>query len=164
MDKLVIIMRGPSGSGKSTYAKNYGFDNNTGVRTPSVVTVSADDFFMQLNPETGQAEYMFNPMQLGEAHSQCLRNFLSAIQKEAQCIIVDNTNIHLWEYAAYVQIAKMHGYKIKIVQFVPKTIEDIKTCIERTQHGVPTEIIARMCVEFEEDTSLLCKETLEISP
>lgn len=147
--KKVIIIRGPSGVGKSTYAKTINYD----------VKCSADNFFMEKNPRTGLVEYMFNPMRLGEVHSKCMQLFLRSMQEEKETIVVDNTFIHAWEFQPYVEAAKLAGYSIEVVNFKPETINDIRLCIKRNVHKVPAEVVAKMCVEFEEvyDSSIFVK-------
>jgi len=137
--KQVTILRGPSGSGKSTYAKNL----------DDVRIVSADDFFMKRNPETNALEYQFDPTKLARAHNDCFRRFLIHLQQEVKHVVVDNTNIHAWEYDNYREVAAMMGYRVEIVIFQPTTLKEIKLCIRRTTHRVPAEIIMRMGLEFE---------------
>ena len=131
----VTIMRGPSGSGKSTHTKK--------IINALTVVVSSDLYFMK------EGEYCFDPLQLPQAHNQCFIDFLCAIREEVENIVVDNTNTRHWEYMKYVEVAKMNDYEVRIVEFMPITIADIKVCIERNTHNVPPEVIAKMCIEFE---------------
>jgi predicted kinase len=140
--KKVVILRGPSGAGKSTYTKE--------ALPEDASIVSADHFFMKTDDE-GAEYYDFNPMKLGEAHAACQTQFVHKIQAGAECIVVDNTHIHHWEYQTYKSIAELAGYEVEIVEFVAETVEDIRTCIARNAHGVPADIVARMCINFEPD-------------
>jgi predicted kinase len=159
MAKTVVIVRGPSGSGKSTYVKEE-FGTLPSIRT----VVSADDFFMvdgmvpdtsMVVPEGGQPLlvpgriYEFDPTKLGQAHADCFRRFLMALEAGSRMIIVDNTNIHEWEYMNYVTAAKIAGFAVEIVEFRPETVTEIRTCIARNVHRVPAPVVAMMCVEFE---------------
>ena len=92
MKKQVIIMQGISGSGKSTKAHEIAEKHSAiGCRV-----VSADDLF------TINGTYNFDPTLLGEAHKQCMRSFLAALQNpEVGLVIVDNTNTTLVEMAPY---------------------------------------------------------------
>jgi len=137
MAKTVSIMRGPSGSGKSTHARmiQKSFEGT--------VIVSADNYFMR------DGEYQFDPSRLSQAHNDCFYKFLDAIDLGAEEIVVDNTNIHTWEYQNYVKIAKMNGYVVEIIEIMATSVEDIKTCIYRNSHNVPAEVIMKMCCEFE---------------
>lgn len=151
--KEVIIMRGPPGSGKSTHIrKNY----------RDATVVSADHFFekverfqrdpsMDGGPVGERTVYNFEPTKIPEAHQSCLSRFISAIYEDASRIVVDNTNILPWQYETYKILAKEHGYQVVIVEFRPKTVEDIRACIERNVHRVPAEVVTRMCLEFQED-------------
>jgi len=163
----VVIMRGPTGSGKSTYVRQY-FRN--------ACVVSADNFFMKTEiirqhgdggPTRKREHYDFDPRLLPQAHAACLRSFVDALAEGVKTVVVDNTNIHLWELGGYLKIAKLAKYEVEIVQFVPTTIEDIKTCLKRNTHGVPFEIVAKMCVEFEKSEAInqkgLAIKTLQIS-
>jgi len=145
----VTIMRGPSGSGKSTHVKK--------IVNALTVVVSSDLYFMK------DGEYCFDPRQLPQAHNQCFHKFLWAIRGEVENIVVDNTNIHHWEYVNYVKVAKMNDYKVEIVELMPTTIADIKLCIKRNTHNVPPEVIAKMCIEFEPCYSEDCVDVYGIS-
>jgi len=138
MSGKVVILRGPSGSGKSVYASNH--------FRPSKL-VSADNFFVV------DGEYKFDPSRIGMAHADCMHQFLMLLNEGAELIVVDNTNIHIWEFINYVEAANLAGYEIEIVEFAVKTVEAIKVCIGRNTHGVPPEVISRMAIEYEEWTS-----------
>jgi len=155
----VIIMRGPSGCGKSTWIQE---------NAPDAIVVSADHFFeheisnaeaeLTRNPlrkvfdeNEHIIEYRFNPTKLGEAHASCLRKFIGLLSSGAANIVVDNTNVHLWEYENYVLLAKQAGCKVRIVEFRPTTIEQLNLCAKRNTHKVPIEYVAKMCYEFEHD-------------
>jgi len=158
--KVAIIIRGPSGSGKSTLTKaltaHHGEEN--------VTVVSADEFFMEdgMVPDTSLVVpdggspimipgrvYKFNPTKLGEAHAESLGNFIGALADKRPVVIVDNTNIHNWEWRNYAMIAKAHGYEIQIQEFRVETVEQISECQRRNVHRVPADIVAKMCIEFE---------------
>ena len=136
----VVILRGPPGAGKSHYARN---------KYHGAFVVSADDVFMVLNSETGREEYRFDPAKLGMAHAECFHKFLVAMDKGEPLIVIDNTNIHHWEYANYLKAAKMLSYIVDIVEFGPETLNEVRACIRRNVHRVPAEIILRMCHDFE---------------
>ena len=151
MSKFVHIMRGPSGSGKGTFVR----DN----LLPAKV-VSADHYFLvpcgmdvsdnAVHNEDGQlCEYRFDPMKIGLAHNDCFNRFLKALAEGEETIVVDNTNIHLWEFQNYIVAAEMMGYEVRVTAFKPQTIADIKLCAGRNSHNVPIEVVAKMCYEFE---------------
>lgn len=126
--KRVIIMRGLPGSGKSTEAKK--FDG---------VVVSADDYFM-IN-----GVYRFNPAKIGDAHISCMRRFLNLIDAGLSPIVVDNTNISIFEVNPYRLVAQAMGYEVEVVHVVC----DAMTCAKRNTHGVPLSTIQRMLTKYE---------------
>jgi predicted kinase len=156
----VVILRGPSGAGKSTVTKAI-----TAHQGPENVAVcSADEFFMHdcmvqdpdaVIAEGGEPimipgrEYRFNPTKLGEAHAWCYGQFLYELIAGKPFIIVDNTNIHMWEWTNYAVAAKAMGYTVDIQEFRVETVEQIQECQRRNVHRVPADIVARMCLEFE---------------
>ena len=106
----VLIYRGPSGSGKSTHAvtvKNYCRENDL-----SITYCSADDYFLDES-----FEYKFKPHKISHAHEYCYNRFVSAIGARKDWIIVDNTNLALWEIMPYLQLANYYRAEIHIIQF-----------------------------------------------
>lgn len=150
--KRVVILRGPTGSGKSSLIKEY---------YPNATVISSDDFFMQLEDMNGCVdepeafmseptfEYKFEVAKLSEAHATTVRLFTNALKRGDELIVVDNTNIKLWQFAHYISIAELAGYNVKVVSLMGFSIEDIKLCARRNAHGVPIDIVARMFYEFE---------------
>ncbi len=130
----VIILRGLPGSGKSTWAK---------INYPKAPICSADNWFVK------EGKYKFNPKEIGMAHEACMEEFLmqtllSGI--DPPTVIVDNTNIELWELSPYLSVAKACGHSVRIVRF--ETPIDI--CITRNIHGVPASTIRSMKNRFQE--------------
>lgn len=130
--KEVIVMQGVSGSGKSTLAKQIAAAaKGQGHRTR---VVSADHFF-----ETPQG-YKFDVSKLGEAHAECLRNFLDAIESGIHVVVVDNTNTSTVEIAPYMALAAAFGYMSKVI----RVRCDPETAASRGLHGVPRRTIDAM--------------------
>ena len=133
---LVIILAGTPGAGKSTYAKS--------LKSPEVdvVIVSADHFFEK------DGQYRFDPKLLGQAHKQCFDNFLFYLDfdttKRPMIIVVDNTNLAMWEYEKYVKAALDRGCDVEIVNIWCRP----EIAAERTLHGVPKEKIYQMYEKF----------------
>jgi len=134
--KTLIVMRGPSGSGKSSYA------NDT---WPGCTRCSADDYFY--NTKTDQ--YEFDPTKLGQAHQWCLNKVLNALLAGDKYVVLDNTNIHKWEYENYELIAEMLDYRVEFHEFHIDTIEDLKFVAQRNTHGVPDAVVALKAMQFE---------------
>jgi predicted kinase len=90
-DKNLIIMRGVPGSGKSTKAKK--ISNGSGL------IFSTDDFFIV------KGEYIYDPKMIGQYHEQNFERTLKAMKEATPLIIIDNTNVKLWEMKKYVEAA-----------------------------------------------------------
>ncbi len=127
--KQVFVLCGIPGSGKSTVAK---------TMWPTAKVVSADDFFMV------EGEYRFDPLQIGQAHNTCFRNFIESLQAGVECVVVDNTNTEVVELAPYMQAAAAFGYEAKAVTILCNP----KTAIKRNIHKVPDTTIYQMDVQI----------------
>ena len=136
--KRLIMMRGPSGSGKTTFARR---------EYPDAIHCSADEYFedlADLNGTTYADE--FQPWLLSQAHQHCYNQFIHAIKIDEPIIVIDNTNICIWEMENYVLLASHFDYKIE-VQAMPK--QNPHTLAERNAHGVPLHIIERQMKNYE---------------
>ncbi len=147
MKNTVVILRGPSGSGKSTWIKDKYYGEQYDDRI--VAICSADSFFV--DNQTG--EYKFDIYKLGQAHAACLAQFVHVCAGPIEIVIVDNTNIHNWEWTNYELIARALGREVKIVEFRVTTIKQLKLCQQRNTHGVDPATVARMIYEFEPSIS-----------
>lgn len=145
----VIIMRGLPGAGKSTWANRelMNYRHNDRHDPTAATIVSADHFFMK------DGEYKYNPSKIGEAHKECMRAFLDAAGlryiTRLHCLIVDNTNVHRWEYMPYVSVAEALGHEVEIVEVWPREYS-WDSLAQRNAHGVPASTIARMGREWED--------------
>jgi predicted ABC-type ATPase len=154
MTKLkVIIVSGVPGSGKSTWlAKQYAEsveDDGTILWPDNVVYISADRFFMRLNPAnpSGPLMYEYNPAEVSEAHRQCFRTFAVTVSNPenvgpspVEYILVDNTNIDAVEIAPYVMAAQAYGADIELITF----FGDVSIFATRNVHAVPAERVQTM--------------------
>lgn len=136
MTMKITILRGIPGSGKSTYAKH----NSAGA-----TVVSADHFFEK------SGTYQFNPAQLPEAHGECLRKFVEAVQAKAGHVVVDNTGTSIAEVAPYAALALAYGGELEIVT----VLCDATVAAARNVHGVPPEAVAAMDRRLKEETTRL---------
>lgn len=129
--KRVTIMRGIPGSGKSTLARDI---------DPKALIVSADHYHMV------DGVYQFKKENASAAHNDCLKKFITAtLTPEVQHIIVDNTNVKVFEIAPYYRLAETMGFEVQIIWILCPPVVGV----ERTKHGVPLETIAAMANGFE---------------
>lgn len=145
MANQVVIMRGVSGSGKSTYAKKH---------FPTGYRCSADDFFTDVVGE-GKA-YVFDAKRLGEAHRWCMSKFIRAVTHldklgRNPLVVVDNTNLALWEFMGYYQVATAMGYEVTVIRMdTPAEVAG-----KRNLHGVPVGKVVDMQRRFQHIPSFL---------
>ena len=59
------------------------------------------------------------------------------MKKGTNLIVIDNTNIKLWEMKKYVLEAEKYGYKIEIVETETPWAWNYKQCAKKNSHGVP---------------------------
>ncbi|GAG25938.1 unnamed protein product, partial [marine sediment metagenome] len=135
--KTVHIMRGVPGSGKSTVARSIacsypGSFNSTDPEKGEWVTDyaihSTDDLCMV------DGEYQFDIELAGERHAQNLENFKDSLERGVPCVIVDNTNVKISQFAPYADAAQAAGYAVVFVEVAHPSLE---VAVERNTHGVP---------------------------
>ena len=142
---VTIILRGLPGSGKSYHCSLVMKDFKDSI------ICSADHFWMR-NPQgvIDPAIYNFDPKRLQEAHSDCLKKFLSYAIGNYELLIVDNTNLAIHEIAPYYQASLAFGRDTKIL-----TIDaPIALCLKRQTHKVPPETIGRMSEVLQREQKL----------
>lgn len=125
MKNQLIVMIGASGSGKTTIAKAIVATNVQAHLSASAF--SADDFFVGAD-----GKYRFDLAKLGEAHGDCLRSVVHALQADIQVVVVDNTNTSEAEIAPYIALGLAYGYDV-----VPVVVRAPAGSEMRGVHGVP---------------------------
>ncbi|KAH8404476.1 hypothetical protein KR222_006101, partial [Zaprionus bogoriensis] len=142
--KILIIMRGAPGSGKSTLAnallQQAGLLQQYNVRD---FVYSSDDYFVT------RRGYEFNPNQVPEAHEWNRSRVRSKAAAGWSPIIVDNTNMMVWEMQPYVQIAVQHGYQLELLEPQTSWSKSAAKLTQRNVHQVPKESIQRMLDRYE---------------
>ena len=136
MEKVLYIVRGIPGSGKSTFAKR--------LVGEDFLVCEADKYF--IDKETG--EYNFDFTKIKEAHKFC-QDTVESYMKDSLAndqfyreIAVSNTFTQEWEMRPYFELAKNYGYKVFSV-----VVENRHG--GTNQHGVPEEVLTKMCERFE---------------
>jgi predicted kinase len=138
MANKVVILRGVSGTGKSTFVnKNY----------PNAIVVSTDKFF-----ETN-GEYKFELGKIGMAHSWCFNKYIEALYStdpidKSETIVVDNTNIRIWEFANYILLARKLRLPVEVWSTMPTNFS-VEELVRRNTHGVPAYVIQKMMFDYE---------------
>lgn len=134
--KKLYLMRGLPGSGKSTLAREI-------AGLPHGAVISTDDYFMAGD------KYLFDPSEIGQAHAWNQRRCKKLMKAETPIIVIDNTNVCLWEMREYVVMAQEHGYEIHF--FEPATMwkNHPETCAAKNKHGVPLHAIKGMQARWE---------------
>ncbi len=128
-------MRGVPGSGKSTKAKK--ISNGSGL------IFSTDDFFIV------KGEYIYDPKMIGQYHEQNFERTLKAMKEATPLIIIDNTNVKLWEMKKYVEAADQNGYHVQIEEPETQWAWNHKICSKKNSHGVPEDKIKIMIDNFQ---------------
>ena len=133
--RTCIIMQGLPGSGKSFRARALGG-----------LVLSTDDFW--------GPTYAFDATRLREAHEWNQERFRDAVRRGALRVVVDNTNMALWEAEPYAAFARAYGYTVLVER--PKTpwADDPVECALRCSHGVPADRIAAMLARREDLSAL----------
>lgn len=127
----LICMRGLPGSGKSYIAKELACERE------SSVICSADDFFMR------NGKYEFDRMDLPKAHQFCKTEAENAMKSRINRIIIDNTNIELFEMQPYYDLCVQFEYTFTIRKSNTSWAENPMACFKKCQHNVPKNIIKR---------------------
>lgn len=133
----VIIMRGLPGSGKSTVISQ---------EYPNAVVCSADHHF-----EDDNGNYNFRPWEIAIAHQKCQLKFFLSLTEGIETIVVDNTNVSIWEFNNYITQAKYFGYDVVIRSITPDSVCDAMLYAARNKHGVPEKAVLAMFHRWEAD-------------
>lgn len=144
----IILLSGLPGSGKTTWIKCQKDDY------PDVVhTVFSADSWHTL-PD---GQYVFNPSEAMNAHSNCLRGYIECLrgyakwlkarfesgmpELEAETVYVDNTNLSIAELAPYMAVAQ--AYLKEYPQVLTVNV-DPEVAWGRNVHEVPREVFDKM--------------------
>lgn len=145
--KTVIFLRGLPGSGKSTLAR-WIVDSTVSPahrRDYKQYIYSADDYFAR------NGMYMYNPLQITDAHQWSQRRAYDAMRSGVSPVIIDNTNIQMWQLRPYAMMAMEFTYIIEVLEpSTPWAFNDNELA-RRTIHGVPQMKLKEMLASYEKN-------------
>ncbi len=152
MKKELIIMRGVPSSGKSYLATELAGETGS--------VFSADDY--HLDPKTGK--YNWKPQNVSAAHKWNHKRVVDAINEDVSSVVIDNTNVKLWELKKLkpiVKLAQKNGYDVRIEEPNPNwyhwdTAFDAEALFERNKesHNVPLTSIQKMIDNYHHDVTI----------
>lgn len=172
--KVLILMRGTPGSGKSYRAKQLAGKDMSKI-------FSTDDKF-EMDPRGYRAAFAETAKRggLGGAHKWNQDRVREALRQGVNPIIVDNTNLTMWEVKPYVKMAYDNGYEIRTEESESPWWEEIKELLKNkgkneqklrdwasklsggfkhgnqiisNVHGVPSDVIMKMFNKYQPYTS-----------
>ena len=146
---ILYIMRGVSGSGKDHYItqKEEEIEETSKYYSEDEYTViSSDDYFY-----SEKDEYNFNPKELPIAYSECMTEFLKAIDKKVPRIYISNIHSKQWEYNNYIRIASMFGYGYDIIEMECPDDDTLSYFTERSEHGISVNKNKQIFENWEKD-------------
>lgn len=146
--RILIVMRGAPGSGKSHLAKSIVDSTMNGDYDNHIF--STDDFFYDRRTK----RYAYNPEFLEAAHNANQSKVTQRALNGWSPIIVDNTNMKLWEMVPYAREGVNNGYLIKILEPNTPWSKSSGRLASRNKHGVPKLTIERMLQKYEPTTLL----------
>lgn len=144
--RVMVCMRGAPGSGKSHLARTIVDRTMDGDYDNHIF--STDDFFYDKRTK----QYNYNRQQLSRAHDSNQFRVAQRALNGWSPIIVDNTNMKLWEMVAYVKEGIKNGYVIHILEPITPWCKSVSKMAMKNRHGVDKETIARMLDSYEPGT------------
>lgn len=136
-----LIMRGVPGAGKSTWVHS---ERRRVEGAGGLLTVVSADHYMR----NDRGEYDFRPELLAACHNMCLRSAANLLYNNTQddiAVVVDNTNVRLFEVAPYYRLAEAFGASVRIVWVHCDPDRAAARCV----HGVPAGKIREVAQSFD---------------
>lgn len=131
---VLVLMRGLPGSGKTTLAQKI---------CGNGVILSADHFFFQ------GGKYNFDKSRLSEAHEWNKTRAKKFIQEGRSPIIIDNTNVEMWEMMPYVALALRANYHVCVLEPDTPWKFSARQLAEKNIHGVRRRTIDSMLERYD---------------
>lgn len=130
--------------------QNFNFDARNHI-------FSADNYFTNVN-----GEYVYDQTKLSEAHEFTQTNVVRKLRTSWSPIIIDNTNIKLWNMFPFIRLGVQYRYKIIIMEPVTPWATTPKTLTQKNQHNVPKERIRTMMDNYERTNLTKLLHTLNL--
>lgn len=143
--RVLVLMRGVPGSGKSYLAKRLVMATiGTSLINYQTHICSTDDYFMS------KGVYIYERHRLSEAHDWNQRRVRTALHNGLSPIIVDNTNVEIWEMEPYLKNGVRNGYIIEVMEPNTPWAKKYNQLIMRNSHNVPPNTIRKMLNNFQD--------------
>ncbi|KAJ8958237.1 hypothetical protein NQ318_017380 [Aromia moschata] len=143
--KVLVLIRGVPGCGKSHLSRHIlqstvGIDPNYKLHI-----LSTDDYFYT------NGVYKYNPEKISDAHGWNHNRAFNALSRGFSPVIIDNTNVQMWEMKPYAMMATDYGYIIEILEPDTHWCFNDKELAKRNTHGVPRSKIKEMLERYEKN-------------
>ena len=138
--KTLILMRGLPGSGKTYKAQQLCGDHGT--------VLSTDDYFKR------HGTYKFEYHLLQRAHFWNQSRAQQAVDGGTSPIIIDNTNMQLWEMKPYIKMASKNNYAIQVEEPDTYWAWDTNRLASINTRGITKDKLEKMKDRYEKFDSI----------
>lgn len=149
MGRTLILMRGLPGSGKTfkarKIAESYGDSAVCLILATDDLYVDKDGVY-RYRPELAGIAHRWNQSRMREA-CKTWPKLTSSYGKDL-VIIIDNTNIGLYEMRPYVEIARQYDFEIRFEYPDAPWSNNLHECHSKNSHGVPLDTVERMALNY----------------
>ncbi len=141
-NRVVFILRGLPGSGKSTLVNAL----TEIYHEENPVVCSADHWFVDRH-----GIYRFDSSRLKDAHESAQNCMRAACNEGKKLIIVDNTNVQLWEMRPYINHARNAPFTYRVFVIEPQTpwkwnAEELS---HKNTHEVSQEVLSKRIHQYQ---------------
>lgn len=134
MNKKIILLRGLAGSGKSTYAQK--------LKEKGALIFSNDELL------TAEGVYKWDEELAVLAHYTNQKMVCQAMREGKEFIVIDNTNIHLYNMTPYIRLAHYYKYEYELFEMDTPWALDIEELEKKNTHNVPLSILDEMRKQY----------------